>query len=511
MSSRSVVGLLQLAEHARAVERDYFGIRDRTQRGRQVTAGAGRWPGGPAPFGYRLVKTADGATELEVDPGEAACVRAIAELIVDRRLNFTDTVEELNALGMTTRSGTEWNCANLTRRLEGASFTGEAVFRRVDRQWGGHATRLGQDGKPEHGDTVRIKVPPVLDADRVAELQGVLGGLRRSGRHSNECYPLSGLITGVCGSHYAGQFRGKDGLRTYQCQGRQKVGGCGCPFFRADEIEAAVRERVNEHLGRQPMLAQELRRLTPLELPPPHTQHRRRCRELDELVEQCELAVETFEHAVGGESAISELGTQQLLHNLEVLRSVREEAEAWDQSLTAKRAERAEHGLRWRSLVGGRADAGVLSSEEQRRLYVGLGVEVVLSDPAYRHKEGTMCRTTAWHLESATPVPGDPTDEAWRSVEALLRDRYPSHHFRSGLDLRPALCGMLFRLRTGCHWRDLPAAQYGPCGKLQRRQLQWFKDGVWQEIVALLGKDEVGGLPPSQRGLPPYTVLVRGA
>jgi transposase len=510
MSSRSVVGLLQLAEHARAVERDYFGIRDRTQRGRQVTAGAGRWPGGPPPFGYRLVKTIDGATELEIDPGEAACVRTIVELIVDRRLSFTETVAELNARGIPTRSGRKWDRANLTRRLEGAAFTGEAVFRRVDQQWGGHATRLGEDGKPEHGDTVRIKVPPVLDADRVAEFRSVVDGLRRPGRNRNGSYLLSGLITGVCGNHYAGQLRGKDGLRTYQCQGRQQSGGCGCPFFNADEIEAAVRERVNGHLARQPMLTRELRRLTSLELPPPHTRHRRRCQELDELIKQCELAVEAFEHVVGGESAVGELGAQQLVRNLAVLRSVRVEAEAWDESLTRYRAERVEHGLRWRSLVGARADAGVLRPEERRKLYEGLGVEVVLSDAAFRHKEGTVCRTTAWHLESAVPVPADPSDEAWCGVEALLRGRYPAHHFRSGLDLRKALCGMLHRLRTGCHWRDLPAAQFGPYGNLQPRQLRWFKDGVWQEIVALLAEDGVGDLPPSLRQLPPYTVLIKG-
>ena len=53
---------------ARAVEADYQRILSRTQAGRQLKAVDGGWPGGPAPYGYRISgKGAFGST-LEVDP-----------------------------------------------------------------------------------------------------------------------------------------------------------------------------------------------------------------------------------------------------------------------------------------------------------------------------------------------------------------------------------------------------------------------------------------------------------
>ncbi|MBA2809360.1 recombinase family protein [Streptomyces sp. KM273126] len=80
---------------------------------------------------------------------------------------LTDLAEELNGRGILTRSGKRWTRVNLHRRLQSAAFLGEAVFRRPDQQWGGHCTRLGSDGRPLHGATAVIPLPPILSADRI--------------------------------------------------------------------------------------------------------------------------------------------------------------------------------------------------------------------------------------------------------------------------------------------------------------------------------------------------------
>ncbi|MFG2939120.1 recombinase family protein [Streptomyces sp. NPDC048282] len=133
---------------ARAVEADYRRVVARTQAGRQLKALDGGWPGGPAPYGYRISGKGAFGSALEVDPAEAAVVRLLADLVIEDGRTLAEVAEELNGRGIRTRSGKCWTGANLHRRLQGAAFVGVAVFRRPDQQWGGHCTRLGDDGRP---------------------------------------------------------------------------------------------------------------------------------------------------------------------------------------------------------------------------------------------------------------------------------------------------------------------------------------------------------------------------
>ena len=81
------------------------------------------------------------------------------------------------------------------------------------------------------------------------------------------------------------------------------------------------------------------------------------------------------------------------------------------------------------------------------------------------------------------------TDELWRVVEPLLpevkrRYRYPG---RRRIDDRRVLTGILFVLRTGISWPDLP--QEMGCGSgmtCWRRLREWQEAGVWQRLHELL-------------------------
>ncbi|MFF7661771.1 transposase [Streptomyces canus] len=81
-------------------------------------------------------------------------------------------------------------------------------------------------------------------------------------------------------------------------------------------------------------------------------------------------------------------------------------------------------------------------------------------------------------------------------------------HRRSPLDLRAALTGMLHRLRTGILWRDLPE-RFGDFGKVRLRQRTWLADGVWAEIVEILGK-ETEGTPVLSHGTAPALSISAG-
>jgi len=81
-------------------------------------------------------------------------------------------------------------------------------------------------------------------------------------------------------------------------------------------------------------------------------------------------------------------------------------------------------------------------------------------------------------------------DELWVIVEPLLpepnprRFRYPG---RQPIDNRRALTGILFVLKTGIGWEDLP--QEMGCGSgmtCWRRLRDWQQAGVWQQLHEVL-------------------------
>ncbi len=81
-------------------------------------------------------------------------------------------------------------------------------------------------------------------------------------------------------------------------------------------------------------------------------------------------------------------------------------------------------------------------------------------------------------------------DELWAIIEPLLpapkarRFRFPG---RKPIDNRRALTGIIFVLKTGIGWEDLP--QEMGCGSgmtCWRRLRDWQADGVWQRLHELL-------------------------
>jgi transposase len=52
-------------------------------------------------------------------------------------------------------------------------------------------------------------------------------------------------------------------------------------------------------------------------------------------------------------------------------------------------------------------------------------------------------------------------------------------------DHRQVLNGILFRVRSGVPWRDLPE-RYGPWETVYKRLARWQADGTWARIEAAL-------------------------
>jgi len=81
-------------------------------------------------------------------------------------------------------------------------------------------------------------------------------------------------------------------------------------------------------------------------------------------------------------------------------------------------------------------------------------------------------------------------DQLWARIEALLpppkprRFKYPG---RKPVPDRVALTGIIFVLKTGIRWGDLPADM--GCGSgvsCWRRLRDWQRNGIWEEMQAIL-------------------------
>ena len=76
------------------------------------------------------------------------------------------------------------------------------------------------------------------------------------------------------------------------------------------------------------------------------------------------------------------------------------------------------------------------------------------------------------------------TDEQWQRLAPLLPPQRPRTG-RPARDHRTVLSGILWVLRTGAPWRDLPE-RFGPWSTAWNRFRRWTAAGVWPRILAAL-------------------------
>lgn len=78
----------------------------------------------------------------------------------------------------------------------------------------------------------------------------------------------------------------------------------------------------------------------------------------------------------------------------------------------------------------------------------------------------------------------DLTDEQWEQLATLLPAEKPKTG-RPNLPHRQVLNGMVWILRTGAPWRDLPE-RYGKWETVSSRFYRWQKQGIWQAVLCQL-------------------------
>ena len=85
---------------------------------------------------------------------------------------------------------------------------------------------------------------------------------------------------------------------------------------------------------------------------------------------------------------------------------------------------------------------------------------------------------------------GDLSEVEWRILRVLLPvEREPGKRGRGRPpeDNRNIINGILWRLRTGAPWRDVPE-KYGNWNSIYRRFRRWSASGVWESVAVALAE-----------------------
>jgi len=76
---------------------------------------------------------------------------------------------------------------------------------------------------------------------------------------------------------------------------------------------------------------------------------------------------------------------------------------------------------------------------------------------------------------------GELPDTAWAAITLLLLPG--GQRGRPWADHRKVINGILWKVRTGAPWRDLPD-RYGPWQTCYDRFVRWRRDGTWERLLA---------------------------
>ncbi|GAA3388803.1 recombinase family protein [Streptomyces roseoviridis] len=493
---------IQLSLLAYMAELEHAMILDRTMGGREKKLAQGGWPGGVAPFWLELPKKGVTGPPTLREKG-VRFLEVSARLLADELLRAEEAATALNALGFETARGLPWTGANLIRTWMQTALDGYIIYRNVDSGRG--SVRLGPDGKPLYGETVRIPVPVPLPASRVRDVRRALA------RHSftkenHKDYLLSRRVTALCGAHYVGAHREARGRTAYRCTGRRSDPPCDCQEILAAPLEDVVWREVVRTLG-DPEKLRTLAEEWLGDLPGEAQLYEERLAALDEELERSQRLRKKKLVALAEVLATDE--SDDVETELEIKASiaeVKDELQSKERRLRDLRADAAERLLevqqreeRVHEVIDQALDVAprlaALEFAERLDLLDLVDIEVRVTSHVPGMVRNAGCPFEGWLEERGQLVPPELTDDEWQRVAACFP--VPKKKTRI-VPPRVAFEASLYKVRHGLQWKDLPeeVLQGHRPTSIYQRALGYLKDGSWGAAVRALGDYEGTSLPP---------------
>lgn len=107
---------------------------------------------------------------------------------------------------------------------------------------------------------------------------------------------------------------------------------------------------------------------------------------------------------------------------------------------------------------------------------------------AARRAQRQQIATTSPTMQALPATGLELTEERWARIVPLLAPQTPRIG-RPPHDHRLLLAGMLWVVRTGASWREIPP-EFGPWETVHSRYQSWRRAGIWQQILTTLdGRD----------------------
>ncbi|WP_066316813.1 recombinase family protein [Bacillus sp. FJAT-29814] len=193
----------------------------------------GLWPGGMAPYGYKVVDK-----ELAINSDEDIVVKKI--FIMLRTLGFYTVAKKLTELGYKTTNGGEWHVDTVRGIANNPVYAGYLT----------HNTNSKDSKKPPGEQKLYEGIQPrIIPREEFWELQDILGKRRGTGgkRETSNYYFSSILKCARCGHSMSGHKSA--GKKTYRCSGKKAGKNCTSHIILEDNLVKTVFSIFDELVG----------------------------------------------------------------------------------------------------------------------------------------------------------------------------------------------------------------------------------------------------------------------
>ncbi|MED1781319.1 recombinase family protein [Brevibacillus fortis] len=237
----TAIGRLFITLVAALAQWERENLAERVKLGMSQMARERKRPGGPAPYGYNLVRGT-----LVVNQTEAAGVRSMFERY-DRGESPRQIAEWANHSGLRGKNGASWSASAVLRLLKNPVYHGALRWNYTDTDQ--------QRNDPEEWIIEEATHPAIIDQPCFARVQERLSA--RGTTHPrvlSSRYLFSGLLyCSRCGSSMRGKTTTITGKgekrythRYYLCKNKL-AGTCDAPAIREDRLEKAILHELMEH------------------------------------------------------------------------------------------------------------------------------------------------------------------------------------------------------------------------------------------------------------------------
>jgi site-specific DNA recombinase len=250
-------------------------ILERKELGTLKAAQAGKWMGGPPPYGYKINRE---TKKLEIEPKEAAIVKMLFSWLTKEKMSLSQIQKRINALkiptkhdflGKTKPTGSKgwWRKPTLGRIFSNEIYAGTFWFRKYKKP---SRAKTPENLRPKE-EWVAIPVPAIVSHAQFELARKQIEENRKlSPRRTNRKYLFAKkLYCGICRGIMVAQYQGegkrrKTAVKFYTCHKRWREHTpvlCSLPSIVESRIEIPVWEGIKKLLLQPEVMLKELEAL----------------------------------------------------------------------------------------------------------------------------------------------------------------------------------------------------------------------------------------------------------